>query len=549
MPTSSSITFVTAYFKSTTGEKIHDDFEQFRKMADTGIQLCVYNGRDFLDQLDQYPNIKQMKPFESNTAKLFTLIEHDGSQNIDYSVFLNSKYEFMENAILENPWNSTHFAWIDFTIFSIFKKPVESQNYLKCLSLRTLLPHFFAIGGWIKTKNEIYELDLTFKDVRWRFLDKFFIGDKESVMELVTLTKQYLPRFLKTYNKITNEVNFWNWLETFIGWEPTFFFSIFDDSVIRIPVHLYSKQLKNAKKTVYNYSTVNDMCPFFESSAAHLFFQGKHILNTRFVNYFLLNGGQYFMPHPKQFLVTKNIFSELDENLLPINFDAMDDSTIMLDDQPYPPNECCNIFGLEDIRLYEFENKIRFIATNRNFAPAYKNRMVIGDYNMYNHSYDNCLLIESPCNSIYEKNWIPITYNNEECFIYNWYPLDICRVDLESQQLESICRYENTLNAPNFNKVRGSSVFIDIDNSLIGVVHFSEDTKPRQYYHMLVSLEKDTYKPLRFSESFYFQHIGVEFCTGFWQRNDEYIFWVSKKDRNACRITVNMDEIPLCFDF
>lgn len=255
------------------------------------------------------------------------------------------------------------------------------------------------------------------------------------------------------------------------------------------------------------------------------------------------------MHHSKQILITKNIFSELDENFIPINFDVMNDSTIMLDEQPYPPNECCSIFGLEDIRLYEFENKIRFIATNRNFAPAYNNRMVIGDYNIENHSYDNCLIMESPCNSIYEKNWIPITYNNQECFIYNWYPLDICRVDLESRQLEFICRHENTLNTPNFNKVRGSSIFIDIGDSLVGVVHFSEDTKPRQYYHMLVSLEKDTYKPLRYSEPFYFQHIGIEFCTGFWQRNDEYIFWVSKKDRNTCMITVNVDEMPLCFSF
>uniref|UniRef100_A0A6C0JGH8 Uncharacterized protein n=1 Tax=viral metagenome TaxID=1070528 RepID=A0A6C0JGH8_9ZZZZ len=553
MSISSSITFVTAYFKSGTKEKIQTDFEQFRKIADSGIQLCVYV-EEAVDTLNTFPNIKIMKPFDSHTKKLFSEIEFSDYSNNDYFVFSNSKYEFMENVILENPWNSSHFSWIDFTIFSIFKKPTESKEYLKCLSKRTLFSDFFAIGGWIKNKNELYDLDLQFKEIRWRFLDKFFIGDKKSVMEWVALSKQYLPRFLRTYKKITSEVNFWNWLETVVDWQPVWFFSIFDDSVIQLPLHLHSMNLKNAKKTVYNYPLIEGPSPFFESSASHLLFQGQHLLNTRFVSYFLLNAGQYYMPHPKQFLITKNQAAILDEDtMLPINYELMDDSTILLENAPYPPGECCNIFGLEDIRLYEFENKIRFIATNRNFAPAYKNRMVIGDYNMKNQSYDNCLLIESPCNSTYEKNWIPITYKNQECFIYNWYPMDICRVNLETQKLELVCRHENTMNVPYFHKVRGSSIFINVSNGtlgeLVGVVHFSEDTKPRQYYHMLVSLEKDTFKPLRYSETFYFQHIGVEFCTGFWKNKDEYIFWVSKKDRNTCMITVNVDEIPLCFEF
>jgi hypothetical protein len=492
-----------------------------------------------------------MKPFESMTKKLsFSDMESTDPSKRDYFIFSNSKYEFMENAILENPWNSTHFAWIDFNIFSIFKKPAESKEYLKCLSLRTLMPRFFAIGGWISHKLEIYELDLHFKDVQWRFLDKFFIGDKESVTEWVALSKQYFPRFLKTYKKITSEVNFWNWLETVVGWQPVWFFSIFDDSVLKLPLHLHSKHLKNAKKTVYNYPAIESPLSFFESSASHVFFQGHHILNTRFVNYFLLNNGLYYMSHPRQFLITKNVVSELDDELFPKTFSEMDDSTILLENPAYPPGECCNIFGLEDIRLYEFKNKIRFIATNRNFAPAYKNRMVIGDYNMNNQTYDNCLLIESPCNATYEKNWIPVTYMNEECFIYNWCPMDICRFNLETHQLDHLCRYENTVNVPHFCKVRGSSVFIDDSNgSLVGVVHFSEDTKPRQYYHMLVCLEKDTFKPLRYSETFYFQHIGVEFCTGFWKKNNEYVFWVSKKDRNAAMFTVDINEIPLCFEF
>jgi hypothetical protein len=88
-----------------------------------------------------------------------------------------------------------------------------------------------------------------------------------------------------------------------------------------------------------------------------------------------------------------------------------------------------------------------------------------------------------------------------------------------------------------------------VGDALVGVVHFSEDIFPRQYFHMLVQLEKGTYKPLRYSETFYFKHIGVEFCTGFCQKDENYIFWISKKDRNACKISVGIDKIPLSFSF
>ena len=46
-----------------------------------------------------------------------------------------------------------------------------------------------------------------------------------------------------------------------------------------------------------------------------------------------------------------------------------------------------------------------------------------------------------------------------------------------------------------------------------GLVHFSEEGSPRHYYHSLVELDSKTLKPIRYSAPFYFQNIGVEFCT------------------------------------
>jgi hypothetical protein len=546
----STITFVTAFYSSPTDEII----ENFRKLAKTGIQLCVYN--ENCNVLPESNNVKIMRPLDTSISEICKTVEYNlpssTNANEDYFIFLNSKCDYIENTIKTNPWNSTHFAWIDFNIFSILKNEAESKEYLKTLSLRTLCPSFLAIAGWFKTKSEIYDFNGNLDSVRWRFLDKFFIGDKDSLLEMAELTKLYFPKFLRTYRVLTWEVNFWNWLETVVGWSPTWYYALFDDSIIKLPSRLYGVSLlKNSTTELYDYPTIQcTSSQYYETSASHIYFQGQHILNTRFVNYYLLEGGQYYMSHQNRFIITKNMVSILDEeSMSPLDYEMMNDNTIELEEPVYPENDVCNIFGLEDIRLYEYNNQLRFIATNRNYAPIYKNRMVVGDYNIEECSFDNCRLIESPYNSQYEKNWVPINFNGEECFIYSWFPMEIYRLCSKTNTIESVCKHTNTLTAPNFYRVRGSSCFIEVGEELVGVVHFSEDIFPRQYFHMLVALEKETYKPLRYSDTFYFKHIGVEFCTGFCVKDENYIFWISKKDRNACKVTVAIDKMPLIFDF
>jgi hypothetical protein len=115
----------------------------------------------------------------------------------------------------------------------------------------------------------------------------------------------------------------------------------------------------------------------------------------------------------------------------------------------------------------------------------------------------------------------------------------------ETNKLKIVREYQ--INTPLFERVRGSTVFLEVGNELIGVVHFSEETVPRKYFHMLVVLEKHTFRPLRYSEPFVFQHIGVEFCTGFFIEHelDKYVFWVSKMDREPAMISINRDKIVI----
>ena len=567
----SMITFVTAFFNiykyPLDSDTIKYRFDRFKEIATTGIQLCVYTEPEFINTFKElkkeFPNIKIMNPINLKRSNIsiicssiqYTLpsIRNQEKDNDEFMIFINTKYQLLENAISINPWNSSYFAWIDFSLSHIFKNLKESQSQLVFLSNLKLTKKFFTVGGWEKTKTPFHELQCD--NVVWRFCGGFLLGDTESIKEFTNLSNQYLHVFMNKYKKLIWEVNFWSWLETFVGWKPTWFHTMFNDGIIKIPVQLYCKLLSNTIKTTYSYEVHENFVP---SSASHIYYKGHHFLNTRYVNYLIKEDGSYFYLDPDSNIVTKNYVSLLNNNFIPNSYVLMNDESIDLKQTEYPNGDSCNIFGLEDIRLYEFNNKIRFIATNRNFAPINKNRMIIGDYNIETLKYDNCEIIDSPNNANCEKNWIPIIAKNildildtthVEYFIYSWYPMEICKINPETKQLESVKKYYNTINAPNFNRVRGSSIFIDVGDYLLGVVHFSDDIVPRNYYHMLVALNKNTLCPIKYSQPFCFQHIGIEFCIGFWKQDNDYLFWVSKIDRNPCMIKIDSNEIPLCFDF
>jgi hypothetical protein len=570
----SLITFVTAFFNiynyPIESEFIKNKFDKFKEIAITGIQICVYTEVEFINKFNEliieYPNIKLMEPVNLKKTKIslicskidFTLPINrcEKMDNYDFMIFLNSKCELLENTVSINYWNSEYFAWIDFDISNIFYNLIESQEYLRFLSKLNLTSKFFTIGGWEKEKMALEKM--VFDNIFWRFCGCFLLGDKMSIIEFTNLSNEYMEVYINMYKKLSWEINYWCWLETFVCWKPTWFHASFNESILKIPINIYCKKL-NSIKTIHNYPNYNNFVP---SSASHIFYRGNHILNTRYVNYLIEDHGGYCFLDPNKHIITKNVVSLLDNNFNPYSYNIMDDDSINLKQSENQFGSNYYIYGLEDIRLYEYNNKIKFIATNRNYAPANKNRIIIGDYNIESLTYDNCKLIESPNNYNYEKNWIPIISNNIEnqyiqedsskkCeyFIYSWCPMEICKINMETNNLETIKKYYNTITAPNFNRVRGSTVFIDVDEYLLGVVHFSIDDSPRKYYHMLVSLNKETLCPLKYSEIFCFQHIGIEFCIGFWKQNNEYLFWVSKMDRNASFIKVNINEIPLCFHF
>jgi len=548
----SKVTFVTAYIniydKPIDKKDNNWRYQQFERIAKTGIQICLYTDsvsyNDLIVLIEKYPNVKMMKTinledtfcFQSTKYIEYSLPDNRNiTKDIDKYMFVqHSKIEFVNDAIQENPWNSTHFSWLDFSCAYILRNPDITLEHLFILSKRRFIPKMLVMPGcW----NSLVRNNASFilNDVHWRFCGTFFLGDAESLIELSNLYRRHFDSFMREHHKLIWEVNFWAWLEANTEWKPNWYKGDHNDCIINIPTQFYALHLNdNLIKTCYDYPKIENFEP---SSASYLYHNGEHVLNTRYVNYSYSSSGSYLINDPKNTLITKNIVSKLDCDFTPYSYEEMDELAIEL------PSFDTYSIGLEDIRLYSFNNKIKFIATNVNYVGNRTNRMIVGNYDPDNLSYTDYNIIQPPTNTGCEKNWTPLIKDNEEYFIYKWSPFELGKINAETNKLEIIESYE--ISSPDFHRVRGSTIFIDKDDSLLGMVHFCEETWPRQYYHMLIRLDRKTFKPLSYSDPFCFQHFGVEFCIGFTIKDDKYVFWISKKDNDAIMVNIDINKIPI----
>jgi len=557
-----NITFVTSFTDVYKEKQIEDRtiewrINKFNDIAKTGINIHLFLDMDDneyskyeteIKEIYEYNNV-HIEKFNINETWVYQCIQNleytlpnnrnENKDTKDYMIIMNSKAELLKKAIYKNHWNSTHFAWIDFSISYVFKENEQTLEYLRILSKRTLKPEFLVIPGCWNKKSMTETDNNIMNNIYWRFCGGFLLGDAKSVSKLFELYKEHFVNFIKINEKLVWEVNFWAWLEVNTLWNPTWYSADHNDSIVKIPANMFSILLnEDLKKTAYPYPKIDSFAP---GSSSYVFHKGKHILNTRYINYSIMDNGKYDIDHPKDIIITKNYVSYLNEDFIPFFFSEMQEITVNLQ------SNSCYFYGLEDIRLYSFGENIKFIATSINYSPTGYNRMIIGEYDPIMCEYNNCLVTFPPYDTVCEKNWIPLVKNSEEFFIYKWWPMEIGKMNYDNNTLEIVTRH--TFNSSWFHKVRGSSTFVDNGEFLVGVVHFSEETTPRTYYHILVALDKDSFKPMKFSDNFNFQYLGIEFCIGFTIKNGEYIFWISKKDREAVMVSIPFDKIALKYDF
>lgn len=226
-------------------------FEYFSKLSSTGIKICFFVSKIYEDyakkMCELYPNISLIQTLELeelNTYKLSLSVEDVGlpfnrteyKDTKNYMIMMNAKTELVKKVIDTNPHNSTHYAWIDFSVCHILKYDTTLEK-LKELDLRLEnIKNVILPGCWSRElSDQTMMTGLIYHCINWRFCGGFFIGDKESILDFCKKYDEHFLTFLQTHKRIVWEVNFWAWLESQNYWSPLVYMAKHDDSMLLIP--------------------------------------------------------------------------------------------------------------------------------------------------------------------------------------------------------------------------------------------------------------------------------------------------------------------------
>jgi hypothetical protein len=560
-------TFVTAFMNIYETPFQNKDLEwrfmQFRKLCETGIQIAAFCSRDCEDYFrseitKKYPNVLLLEVLDLSdtwTYKTYDKVQRETNNSVElpntrnpnkdtqeYLILMNAKTEYIVKAVEKNPFNSSHFAWIDFNVFHIFGgKEGFVTDHLRNLSRRKLQPYFLSFPGcW--SKEQVVE-DFLLNDICWRWCGGFIIGSGDRMLELHKTYTDHFENFLREKRKLVWEVNFWAYLELRHGLSVIWYPGDHNHTILLVNAGLMYTNLSKidgCSHHRYNYPDQGDYIPTSTSYVCH---KGIHIINTRFVNYWLYPNGAYLFKDPDSRIITRNFVSILDSDFSTDGFTEVVEEGLTCHGG--------SIYGLEDIRLYNrADGELGFIGTSVNYSGQGRGRIIVGLLNDFKYTYCRVLNPPNP-DSWCEKNWIPIIKDGEDHFIYKWWPFEAGVIKDNTLVITTTWEHKTAM----LSNVRGSSTFVPFIledrevSGLLGVVHFSYEGSPRRYYHMLVLLDKVTLRPLKYSDFFVFNEESIEFCIGFAIVNDEYHFWISNFDRDPERISMNVDKIPLKFDF
>jgi hypothetical protein len=130
----------------------------------------------------------------------------------NYMALMISKTYFVDLAIHLNPYNSSHFSWIDLGILHIIKDN-ELDIFLKSLEkINSYRGDKIRIPGCIEPMRYFGKEVIEFKEYPcWAFCGGFFSGDMDSLLKFSEYTSNILNN-ISTKKFITWEVNIWTYI-------------------------------------------------------------------------------------------------------------------------------------------------------------------------------------------------------------------------------------------------------------------------------------------------------------------------------------------------
>jgi hypothetical protein len=187
-------------------------------------------------------------------------------------------------------------------------------------------------------------------------------------------------------------------------------------------------------------------------------------------------------------------------------------------------------YGIEDIRLYQKGNELRWFGTSPDYPLIH---MYHGIYNLNTNTLDRAIQVKSPLNAKWEKNWIPI---HHQC-IYKWNPYTVGHV----KENEFITDFTQKL-PQFFNRVSGSSNVVEYDHHMYTITHIVVGHVPRKYFHMVIRLNTQ-YQVEAYTLPFYFIQSGVEYCIGIDISDGILSAFISQNDCDPALVEIDMNTL------
>jgi mannosyltransferase OCH1-like enzyme len=258
----------------------------------------------------------------------------------------------------------------------------------------------------------------------------------------------------------------------------------------------------------------NKSITFYASSPSIISYNNKYIMNIRWVNYIL---GKNMYDN----FISLNSRFELDKNFNQISNEMFLEET----DTNYFYN------GIEDIRLFNFNNNIYYIGSS--FNKEIDTISITTD--LYNYNNENFIINKKFINPDFydvkisnktEKNWCLFNYNGEIAVIYSWFPINICKI-----VNDKLINIEYKYNIPShFINARGSTPGYTFNNEIWFVVH--KQHKNMNYQHQFVIFDLNM-NLLKYSELFKLENSPIEYCIGLIVEINRIILSYSVQDKSS----------------
>jgi hypothetical protein len=483
----------------------HDKFERDIRLLSQGL-LDEPNNVRYVFYLAQ--SLKDTGKFKESIKMYKKRISMGGwFEEVWYSYYMISKcWLYLKDEIKFESWANRAFKYRKERAEPIY----ELCKYFRDIGQQVKSYHYYLLGVNIPyPKNDMLFIEN-------KVYDKYLFEYELSIIYYYVFPNDRvsgLRKMVEYINKYTFNLN-----------------SVYDN----IDYYMF-RLLDIGEKIELKQEIYNDFIP---TSTALIKYKNEIIANVRYVNYRIQKDGSYLMSKNNvlsnnEYVRTKNAYLKL------TNTCDIDSNLIFMNENiDKKLAKSTNILGIEDIRLFEENNTLKFIGTSREFSTNTTNSIVVGDYNIETYTIENANIIESPFPEECEKNWIPIRNK----IIYKWYPLQIGEIKNNKLILSS----SSTTTPPIFRHLRGSSNVVEYNNKFWMVVHGVKYTTPRKYYHMIVVLDTE-YKLKKYTVPFYFDTYKIEYSLGMLINNNIVYITASRNDSDPIIVKVNIKQLDKLF--